>query len=95
MRGQQAPIDAVECGWDVGERAPDVGRDQVQHRSRQRSEAANAEVEIEDQNRDAHTGEQVAQVIAQLGQLRVSLLRFVVERGELFVGGFQFLLGRL
>ena len=79
----------------MAERAANVTRKQAKQLLGLRSEAEDMQVRSQNDYRDVHAREYVVQLVAEPGQLRISLLQLFVQRDQLFVSGLELLLGRL
>src|SRR2546427_9406720 len=90
--GSLLQVGKIQVRSDVADRPAEVGRDQVQDRRGHGSEAPDPRIAAEHDDRYVDAGEQVVQVVVELGELDISVLQLLVHGGELFVDRLELLL---
>ena len=80
---------------EVVDRSADVLGDEACDVSHGRREAANAQVQIDDDDGDLDTGEDIGEIVGDFVQLLIPTAELIVDRAELLVGALQLLLGAL
>ena len=70
----------------IGQRAPDVARNDVEQRFRGRREEPDVEVHVEEQRRDIGAVEDVLKVVRRGALALQGFLKLAVECGQLFIG---------
>ncbi|MEO7852559.1 MAG: hypothetical protein ABIR94_09955 [Rubrivivax sp.] len=78
----------VHLAGDVGQRAVQIGGNQLEQKGRRQRVALDVQLGIQEQRRNVGAGEQIAQVV-------VDRFEFFLRSGQLFVGRLQLLVGGL
>jgi len=86
-------IGDFDGGIYVGEKAADIAGNESEKLLGFGSEAADGEVAADHDDGDVDAGEQIDEVVVDLGNIEVSASKFVVYGSQFFVGGLQLFLG--
>ena len=85
-------LQALGGDANVGERAADVGGQDVEAAPGPRRHPTDEEIVVDEHDRDVDTAEDVPEVVVQQRQFRIVLLQLLVEGSELLIARLQLLL---
>ena len=86
FRDLPVQLGGIDVGLDIADGPAHIARNQIQQPFRRGGEAPDSPVRPQDHDRNVHPDQQVAQIVGELAQFRVSILQLIVERGQFFVG---------
>src|SRR6185312_9011637 len=95
LRNLPIEVGHRDVGPDVVDRPSDVGGQHVQDVPRLGREAADPSLDVEDDDGDVDSDQQVEEVAVRLRDLLIAAVELVVDGGQLFVDRLQLLFGRL
>ena len=87
-------IFVFRLGRDVLDGPAHILGDQVEQLGGGRSEPLDAQLPVQEQGADLGAGQQVVDVVVDLGEFVDLVVEFGVHRHQLFIGGLELLLGR-